>query len=72
MATTAKPPMEKRLWTAEEAATYLSMSKYAVWRLIRSGAIPSIRYGPSGRALRVDPKDVETWIAKAKMWGPER
>ncbi len=42
-------------------ATYLGVSPAQAWRLVWSGALPSVRL--SERVVRVPRKDLEAWLA---------
>ena len=52
--------MMEQLLKANEVAQILSVSKSYVYLLINRGQIPSLRMG---KACRVRPKDLETFIA---------
>jgi len=54
----------KRLLSVKEAADYLGMSVYTLRDRIARGQIPTVRDG--GRLLRLDIRDLDTWIEKRK------
>jgi len=51
---------EKRLYSTEEAARYLSLSSAQVYRLAVSGKIKSLR---EGRRRLIDRDELDRWIA---------
>jgi len=55
--------IEKRLYTLDEAATYLGRSTWSVRRLIWNGDLPQVRTG--GR-VHVDVRDMDMFIEKFK------
>ena len=55
--------IEKRLYSLDEAATYLGRSTWSVRRLIWNGDLPQVRAG--GR-VHVDVRDMEAFIEKFK------
>lgn len=60
--------MERRLLSPEQAATYLGLrSRFAVYRLVSAGQLPAaLRLA---NKLRVDLRDLELLIEKAKAYG---
>ena len=54
----------KRLYSLDEAATYLGRSIWSVRRLIWNGALPQVRAG--GR-VHVDVRDMDEFIEKHKV-----
>jgi excisionase family DNA binding protein len=52
-------PTERLLLTADEAFELLHIKKTLGWKLIREGAIPSIKVG---RLVRVPRRELEAWI----------
>jgi excisionase family DNA binding protein len=50
-----------RLWTVEDLCRFLNVSKRWVHERTRRGEIPCYRLGT---ALRFDPKEIESWVAK--------
>ena len=57
----AKP--QARLMTAKQAAEYIGRSEQAVRHLIFQRDIPVVR---NGRCVRIDRKDLDTWIENNK------
>jgi len=55
--------IEKRLYTLDQAATYLGRSTWSVRRLIWNGDLPQVRAG--GR-VHVDVRDMDMFIDKFK------
>ena len=53
----------RRLLAAEEAATYLSLSKREVYKMIAAGQLLAVSHG---RRKMLDIRDLETWIAENK------
>jgi len=53
-------PVQDRLWTPEETAAYLEISKATLyqWRYLGIGP----KAGRVGRHLRYDPEDVKAWF----------
>lgn len=60
------PPLGPRLLTRAEAAERLGMSVKSVDRMLRRGDLPAIRFGT---AVRIDPRDLEDLIRKARDRG---
>ena len=56
-------PIQKRLYTLNEAATYLGRSTWSIRRLIWNGLLPQVRGG--GR-VHVDLMDMDAFIEKHK------
>jgi len=54
------------LLTARQAAAVLSISERTLWGLTDGGEIPVVRIG---RAVRYDPRDLQTWIDRHKQRG---
>ncbi len=55
-----------RLLTYGEVAEILGASKRTIWTLVQSGDLPAVRFG---RSVRIDPRDLEAFIAAAKRGG---
>ncbi|RAL25782.1 helix-turn-helix transcriptional regulator [Thermoflavimicrobium daqui] len=55
------------LYTTEEIAQILKVSKLTVYDLIKKGELPAYRVG---RQMRIDPEDLERYKAKAKGISP--
>jgi len=51
------------LYTIPLAAKILSLSPRKVWELTSTGELPVVR---AGRAVRIDRRDLEAWIAANK------
>ncbi len=51
------------LLTIKLAASFLSLSPRKVWELTATGELPTVR---AGRAVRIDRRDLEAWIAANK------
>ena len=56
--------MTRELWTVAEAAEHMGCSEKTVRRLISGGLLPSINV--SARLTRLDPADVEIYLASRK------
>ena len=52
-----------RLLTAKEAGEYIGRSEQAVRHLIFQRDIPTVR---NGRCVRIDRKDLDTWVENHK------
>lgn len=57
------PTFEPMLLTARQAAKALSVCEKTLWTLTQRGELPVVRVG---RAVRYDPRDLESWIQRAK------
>jgi excisionase family DNA binding protein len=55
------------LWTLEEVAKRLHLSRRTVERMVAAELLPVIRVGP--RTLRVDPNTLEEWLADSTVGG---
>ena len=63
----AKPD---RLLTVQEAAARVAVSTDALYELVRSGRIPAVHLG---RRVRLDPAQLESWIAQGgRKCGPRK
>ena len=51
------------LITAKQCAARLAISTRTLWAITNRKGIPHVRIG---KALRYDPRDLETWIEKRK------
>lgn len=47
------------LWTADDLAAYLSLSRRAVYALVAGSTVPHIRIGAR---LRFQPQSVQAWV----------
>ena len=56
------------LLTLAEVGARLGISRTSVWRLVRSGDLPSVRITETLR--RVDPDDLERWIDERRQRRP--
>ncbi len=56
------------LLTAEEVAARLSIDKTTVYRLARSGELPSLKLAP--KIIRFDPVRLEEWIESKAVGRP--
>jgi len=54
-----------RLYNAEEIAAWLGVSKRTVWRLLKSGAIKSLKVG-RGRGYRVLGEELLRWARETR------
>jgi excisionase family DNA binding protein len=50
------------LLSVRQVAEWLGVSEKQVRRLIDRGAIPAVRLGDKGSAIRVDPDELEQWL----------
>lgn len=57
-------PRPKRLYTTEEAAGYLAVSRWVFTKMLRDGLFP---YVPAGKKKLVDIHDRDKWIDSEKM-----
>jgi hypothetical protein len=59
------------LLTAAEASEQLAISPRTLWAItFPRGPLPVVRVGPSGRAVRYDPRDLREWLDAQKIGGP--
>ena len=62
--------IDRRLLSVDEVAVYLGLgSRFAVYRLISSGQLATVRLG---RRIRVDLRDLDAMIENAKTVVPPR
>jgi len=54
----------RRLFSVEEAAVYLSLSKRELYNMLASGELPGVVHG---RRRMLDVRDLDTWIEKNKQ-----
>lgn len=55
------PPL---LWTPDQVATYLQLSRQHIYRLAKQHRLPFVRIGNS---LRFRPAEIEAWIAAKEV-----
>jgi len=55
--------LDAQLFTIKQVAAILSLSPRKIWELTASGELPTVR---AGRAVRIDRRDLETWIEANK------
>jgi excisionase family DNA binding protein len=60
--------MNNRLLKANEVAEKLSISRSQAFTLMRSGDLPTVRFG---RLVRVRPEDLETFITRNLSSNPD-
>ncbi len=58
-------PSSRRLYTLQEAATYLGRGLYGMRELVWSGEIPAVK-GNNGRKIYVDIIDLDNYIDRNK------
>jgi len=61
-----KSRIHKRLFTINEAATYLARSPWSVRELLWAGKIAYIQDGPGGK-IYIDIKDIDNYIDRLKQ-----
>ena len=66
MADTVSGAAPAALWTVEEVAEFLSLSRRWVYRAVAEGAIPHVRLG---RSVRFDPSAIREWTAARSAGG---
>ena len=54
-------PNDRSLWTVQECAEFLGLSKCGVYRLVEAGEVPFVRLG--ARTLRFVPSRIRAWVA---------
>lgn len=57
---------ERPFYTTKTLAKRLVLNERTVRRLLDSGEIPSYYVGPSGTARRIDPEDVDSYLARRR------
>jgi excisionase family DNA binding protein len=62
-------PIDDRLWSIAETATYLGMSKDTIMTWIKSGRLKASRIG---RFWRIRPRDVEAFLESPPPLRPGR
>lgn len=58
------------LLTYQQAADVLGVSDRTVWTLVDHGHLPCVRFG--GRTVRIDRRDLDTFIEWAKCQAVQR
>ena len=53
----------RRLFSIEEGATYLALSKREVYNMIGTGDLPAVSHG---RRKMLDVRDLDEWITRKK------
>lgn len=61
----AKPaiPLRSRLLKYQEAADVLGVTDRTVFTMVKTGVLPSVRFGGS---VRIDPRDLDAFISQSK------
>lgn len=59
-----KHDLAAMLLTYLEAAKLLGVSDRTVWAMVNRGELPAVRF--AGRTVRIDRRDLEAFIARAK------
>jgi excisionase family DNA binding protein len=54
---------QRRLYSPEEAAAYLALSKREIYNMIAGGRLPAVQHG---RRKMVDIRDLEEWVDEKK------
>ena len=54
---------DMELWTVPQVAFKLQFSEPTIWRMVKSGELPSVKVG---RSRRIAPEDVADWKAKLR------
>jgi excisionase family DNA binding protein len=57
--------MEKKLYTLEELATYLGLSKHTLYKWVESDKIPVLRLG--NKLIRFDLDQVNDWLKNKRV-----
>jgi excisionase family DNA binding protein len=57
-----------RLLTLKQAGVELGVPIWSLRRAIWKGELPQVRIG---RGIRIDRKDLEAWLTRVKIRGPE-
>ena len=57
-------PLVKPLLTYREAGKLLGVTERTIFRLVKDGEIPNVKFG---RSVRIDPDDLRGFIDKAKL-----
>lgn len=58
------------LLTYRQAAELLGVSDRTVWAMVNRGELPAVRF--SGRIVRIDRRDLDAFIERAKDQGTQR
>lgn len=61
---TGRPAPADNLMTTDDLAEYLAISRHSVYRLIKSGVIPTVRVG---HRIRFRPVDVEEFLNRVRQ-----
>ncbi len=56
--------VQPRLLSTPDAARYLSVSRWAIHRMVASGELPAVRYF---KYRRIDVRDLDRFIARSKQ-----
>jgi excisionase family DNA binding protein len=59
-----RPPVKKRLYSVQDASTYLGRSVWGVREMLWAGKIPYIK---DGRRILIDVRDMRQWIKDNKI-----
>ena len=59
-------PNDTNLWTMRECASFLGMTRAALYHVVEAGEIPCVRFG---RSIRFIPSKVRGWVmSKEVRW----
>jgi excisionase family DNA binding protein len=63
MPTNQKEPLQKIAYTPQEVMQLTGLGKATVYGAIKSGKLPHVPCGDSGRAYRIRKEDFDAWFA---------
>lgn len=59
--------MPKELWTAEQAAKFLGISRRGLYQKMYRGQISYIKFGNGSASVRFDPDELEAYVNAHKV-----
>jgi excisionase family DNA binding protein len=61
---TTKQDESQKPLTVAEVAQRLRVSKGTVYKLVRTGVIPTVQLGGPGSSLRIDSAELQAWLVE--------
>lgn len=54
--------MSRSLWNVKKTASYLGLSEWRVYDLVRQGILPAGVVVRLGRTIKINPEKLEKWV----------
>jgi excisionase family DNA binding protein len=57
-----EPDTKSPFLTIPEVAAMLRLSRQSIERRVKTGEIPAVRTGRTGRSIRIDGRELQAWL----------